>query len=394
MAVAQLKRVGADIDVNNYQFRATGQTILFDGYLRVYMEGKDESEESDRKDEDQNSGEKFLPELKEGDELECDEISPVQHFTKPPPRYTEASLVKKLEEEGIGRPSTYAPTISTIQQRGYIKKEGKQLIPEEVAFTVTDLLAEHFADIVNLKFTAKMEQSLDDIADGKEKRVEFIKGFFGPFEKLIASKKVEVKKEDIMKERILGKDPKSGLEILVRTGRFGPYIQIGRPEDYKKGEKPKSASVPSKLKKDAITLEEALDQLSFPKELGKKGGEVVTVNLGRYGPYVRWGKVTGTLPVDMEPGSVDLKMALEIISTAKEKKKKMSEPLKILGNDPNTKDEIQVKDGRYGPYVTDGTTNASIPKTMDPYKVTIMDAAEWLEKKRHAPKRKGGWKKR
>ncbi|MDP7645634.1 MAG: type I DNA topoisomerase, partial [Candidatus Peribacteraceae bacterium] len=169
MAVAQLKRVGADIDVNNYQFRATGQTILFDGYLRVYMEGKDESEESDRKDEDQNSGEKFLPELKEGDELECDEISPVQHFTKPPPRYTEASLVKKLEEEGIGRPSTYAPTISTIQQRGYIKKEGKQLIPEEVAFTVTDLLAEHFADIVNLKFTAKMEQSLDDIADGKEK---------------------------------------------------------------------------------------------------------------------------------------------------------------------------------------------------------------------------------
>ena len=392
MAVAQVKRVGADIDVKNYQFRATGQTIQFDGYLRVYMEGKDESEESDRKDDEQNNGEKFLPELKEGDVLKCNDINPEQHFTKPPPRYTEASLVKKLEEEGIGRPSTYAPTISTVQQRGYIKKEGKQLIPEDVAFMVTDLLSEHFADIVNLKFTAKMEQSLDDIADGKEKRVEFIKGFFGPFEKLIESKKDEVKKEDVMKERVLGKDPKSGLDVIVRIGRFGPYIQIGRPDECKKGEKPKSASVPKKLSMDSITLEEALAQLSFPKELGKKDGEVVTVNLGRYGPYIRWGKATGTLPTDMEPGDVDLEGALKIVSEAKEKKKKMSEPLKVLGNDPNTKDEIQVKDGRYGPYVTDGTTNASIPKTMDPYKVTIMDAAEWLEKKRHAPKRK--WKKR
>ncbi len=391
MAAAQIKRVGADISVKEYEYRATGQTILFDGYLRVYMEGKDESEEADRKNGD-SSGEKFMPELKEGDDLKCNDIVPEQHFTKPPPRYTEASLVKKLEEEGIGRPSTYAPTINTVQQRGYIVKDGKQLIPEEVAFTVTDLLSEHFPDIVDLKFTATMEQSLDDIADGKEERLKFIKGFFVPFEKLIASKKEEVSRDDVLKERIVGKDPASGLDIIARTGRFGPYIQIGKAEDYKKGEKPKSASIPKGLTKESITLEQALDQLSFPKELGKKDGEVITVNLGRYGPYVKWGKQTGSLPKDKDPSDVDLEFALETIVTAKDKKKKMSEPMKILGEDPNTKDEIQVKDGRYGPYVTDGKTNASIPKMMDPYKVTLMDAAEWLEKKRHAPKRK--WKKR
>ncbi|MBU1911491.1 type I DNA topoisomerase, partial [Patescibacteria group bacterium] len=348
MMEANLKRIGADIVAKQYTFRATGQTVLFDGFMRVYFEGQDESEDSKREESDEvedKQGEKFLPVLSEGDKPKCDELVPEQHFTKPPPRYTEASLVKKLEEEGIGRPSTYAPTISTVQARGYIKKEGKQLIPEDVAFTVTDLLAEHFKDIVDLKFTAKMEQSLDDIAEGKVERVKFLKGFFVPFEKLIASKGKEIKKEDVMKERVIGKDPASGLDVVARIGRFGPYIQIGRPDDYKKGEKPKSASVPKNLNKDTITIEEALAQLSFPKELGKKDKEVVTVNLGRYGPYVRWGKVTGTLPEGMEPTEVTMEMAMEVISTAKERKKKQSEPLRVLGEDLNTKDEVVVKEG-------------------------------------------------
>jgi len=396
MADAQLKRVGVDIAAGDYTFRATGQTVLFDGFMRVYSEGKDESDDEKRVGEDQDDerqdGEKFLPELKESDDLTCNEILPEQHFTKPPPRYTEASLVKKLEEEGIGRPSTYAPTINTVQQRGYIHKEGKQLIPEDVAFTVTDLLAEHFPDVVDLTFTATMEQSLDDIAEGKQERVKFLKGFFVPFEKLVQSKGKEVQREDVLKERVLGKDPKSGFEVLVRTGRFGPYVQLGRPDDAK--EKPRSASVPKEVGKDNITLDEALDLLSFPKEIGTKDKEVITVNLGRFGPYIRWGKQTATLPADSNPSKFTLEEAVTLLSEAKDKKKKASEPLKVLGTDPNTKGEVQVKEGRYGPYVTDGTTNASIPDRFDPYTINLMDACDLLEKRRaRGPGRRGGWKK-
>ena len=380
MAPAQIKRVGADISAGKYIFRATGQTILFDGYMRVYSEGRDDTNE-----EGGNDGEKYLPKLAEGDNLECRGIAPQQHFTKPPARYSDATLVKALEEDGIGRPSTYAPTISTIQQRGYIRKEGKQLVPEEIAFTVTDLLSGHFKDIVDLKFTAKMEQSLDDIAEGKAARTEFIRGFYVPFEKLVGTKKTEISKADILKERVIGRDPKTGLEILARTGRFGPYVQLGRPE--KGVAKPRSASIPKGKNKEELTLEEALALLEFPKNLGKFGGEDVTVNLGRFGPYVKCGKATAALPKESEPSLVTLEQAKEILKTAKERKGKSAEPLRVLGNDPNTKAEVSVKEGRYGPYVTDGTVNASIPDRFDPNKITIMDACELLEKKRHAPTR-------
>ncbi|MBI3618801.1 DNA topoisomerase I, partial [Candidatus Peregrinibacteria bacterium] len=273
MAAAELKRVGADIQAlrsvsgqalpsgsgqalssgsgqGNYIFRATGQTVLFDGYLRAYQEGRDEGDA--KKDDDVEDGEKLLPPLSQGETLLLQALKPEQHFTKPPPRYTEASLVKKLEEEGIGRPSTYAPTISTIQQRGYIKKEGKQLLPEDVAFTVTDLLAEHFTDIVDLAFTATMEQSLDDIAEGTITSPAFLRSFFGPFEKRVQEKTKEIQKKDVLKERMLGRDPQSHLEVVARTGRFGPYVQLGRPEHLpkpKKGKKIKlkSASLPKHL---------------------------------------------------------------------------------------------------------------------------------------------------
>ncbi len=401
MAAAQLKRVGADIAASKYIFRATGQTVLFDGYYRVYSEGVDASDDKHRKDDEEGedkSGEKFLPPLSQGEDLKCEQVTPEQHFTKPPPRYTEASLVKKLEEEGIGRPSTYAPTISTVQQRGYIRKEGKQLAPEDVAFTVTDLLTEHFTDIVDLKFTATMEQKLDDIAEGKENRVHFLKGFFGPFKELVDSKGKEVKKEDVLKERVLGKDEKTGLDIVVLTGRFGPYVQVGTPQDVKDGKikgKPSSASLETGMTRDGITLEEALQLLSFPRELGKKDGEPVTANKGRFGPYIKWGKVTVSLPKDMSPLDVDMAAAETLILEAKDRKKKEAEPLKSLGKDPNTKGEVLVKDGRYGPYVTDGKTNASIPKRLLPEDVDLVMACELLEKKRNAPPRKkGGFKKK
>jgi DNA topoisomerase-1 len=392
MAAAELKRIGADIAAADYVFRATGQTILFDGFLRVYREDRDEGDELEDDD-----GEKFLPPLKEGDALTLEELKPEQHFTKPPPRYTEASLVKKLEEEGIGRPSTYAPTISTIQQRGYIKKEGKQLIPEDIAFMVTDLLAEHFSDIVDLAFTARMEQALDDIAEGHHKSGQFLHSFYGPFQRLVAEKTKEISKKDILKERVLGRDPDSGLDVVARTGRFGPYVQLGHPEDVpqKKGKKKiklKSASLPKHISLDDVTLEQALSLLSFPRDLGESGGERILLAVGRFGPYLRLGKITVSVAPTTDILAIDHDAAMRLITEAKEKKEKAQQAMRTLGADPATGAEIQVKDGRYGPYVTDGKTNASLGKKRSPDTITLEDAADLLAKKRARGPSK--WKRR
>lgn len=394
MAEAQLKRVGADIVAGRYTFRATGQTVTFDGYLRVYLEGRDEPELPQASDEEEGTG--TLPPLREGEALACKGLLPEQHFTKPPPRFTEASLVKKLEEEGIGRPSTYAPTISTIQQRGYIKKEGKQLIPEEIACTVTDLLTEHFPDIVDLAFTAKMEQSLDDIAEGDLQSLTFLRGFYKPFHKLIETKTEEVKKGDVLKDRVIGVDPETGLDVLARTGRFGPYIQLGHIE-LKKGEKlkdkpkPKSASIPKSIGKDAITLEQALALLAFPRSLGQKDGEVVEVHRGRFGPYVKWGKATASLGREFDPSTITFEQAVQFLASSKERKAQAAEPLRTLGNDPITGAMIEVKTGRYGPYVTDGKTNCSLPKRFTPEAIALEEASDLLAKKRaRGPSKWGG----
>ena len=392
MPAAQFKRVAADITVHAYTFRATGQTVIFDGFLRVYCEWKDEDAGQDE------DGEKFLPPLTVGDALLCNELKPDQHFTKPPAHYTEASLVKKLEEEGIGRPSTYAPTISTIQQRGYIHKDGKNLIPEDIAFTVTDLLAEHFPDIVNLAFTAQMEQSLDDIAEGGNESTKFLRGFFGPFKKLVDIKTKEIKKTDVLKERVLGTDHKTGLEVLVRTGRFGHYVQLGRMETKKEKKKkkvegPKTAGLPKHLRLDDVTLLQALNLLSFPRVLGQYESNDLSVILGRYGPYIKCGDVTAAIPNEVEPASVDIEQAIEFLTIAAEKKKQAATPMRTLGKDPTTGGEILVKDGRFGPYVTDGKTNASLGKKFDPLSITFDQAVELLVKKRARPPRKWGKKK-
>lgn len=384
MSAAELKRVGADIAAGRFTFRATGQTIVFDGYLRVYQEGKDEGDA--KKEEDVEEGGALLPPLHEGDPLSLLTLAPEQHFTKPPPRYTEASLVKKLEEEGIGRPSTYAPTISTVQQRGYIKKEGKQLLPEDVAFTVTDLLAEHFRDIVDLAFTAKMEQSLDDIAEGATTGAKFLKGFYAPFEQLVQDKTKEIQKKDVLKERILGIDPESRLPVVARTGRFGPYVQLGKPEDLpkKKGKekvKLKSASIPKHISLDDVTMEQALALLSFPKELGKVEGEPLVLAIGRFGPYLKCGDVSVSLR-DKDPLAVTFEDAQQLLHESKEQKKKAAQPLKTLGTDPESGGTILIKDGRFGPYVTDGKTNASLGKKRTPESLTLEDAIDLLKKKR------------
>ncbi len=391
MPQAEFKRVGADISAGKYTFRATGQTIIFDGFLRVYREDRDEGDEHPEGDD----SEAILPPLKEGDALDLDELTPEQHFTKPPPRYTEASLVKMLEEQGIGRPSTYAPTISVVQQRGYIRKDGKQLIPEEIAFTVTDLLKEHFPNIVDLAFTATMEQSLDDIAEGNVKTKEFLHGFFDPFKKHVDQKTKDIKKSDILKERVLGKDPTTGLEVIVRTGRFGPYVQLGRLDPNapkpKKGEKKvkkeslKTASLPKHILIDDATMEQAMSLLAFPRKLGVHDGGEVTVFLGRFGPYVKWGEKTASLG-EIDPGSVTLQQAVQYVVESAERKKKAAEPLRTLGKNPSGKD-VFVKSGRYGPYVTDGDTNCSVPKRFTPETITLDEAVELLEKKKTSPKR-------
>jgi len=310
-----------------------------------------------------------------------------------------------LEEEGIGRPSTYAPTISTIQQRGYVVKDGKQLKPNDVAFTVTDLLAEHFQDIVDLKFTAQMEQSLDDIAEGRTDGPKFLRGFYDPFADLVKSKSQEIKKEDVMKERILGVDPKTSLPVVVRVGRFGPYVQLGQYDPAEKAEKGKkkvkkpdlkTASVPKHITAETVTLEQALGLLSFPRLLGEKDGENVLAHLGRFGPYVQHGKATCAMPKEADPLSITLDQALALIADRKAQRAKAEAAMRELGKDPASGGDVKVKVGRFGPYVTDGTTNASIGKKCDPEKITLDEAAQLLAKKRAAPasKWKGKWAKK
>jgi DNA topoisomerase-1 len=387
MAQAILNQVGVDIEVmaggaakkSGYQFRATGQSIKFAGFMSVYME--DHDDEDVKKDDEES----FLPALSVGEAVKEKEMNYTQHFTKPPARYTEASLVKKLESEGIGRPSTYAPTIGTIIARGYIEKDGRQLKPKDIAMIVIDLLVEHFKRIVDYKFTANMEDQLDAVEEGKIDWVPMLAEFYKPFHENIEKKDKELKKEDLLKEKVLGVDEKSGMEIVVRHGRFGAFVQLGnftKEELDAMEEKPRRASLPKGVFFDTVTLEEALVYLSLPREIGEHNGEKVIVTTGRFGPYMKVGKLNVSLGKDHDPYTIELAAAKTLIKEAAEAKKKAAKPLREFDEDPVSGGKVLVKTGRFGPYVTDGKTNASLGKKLSPEDVTFEQALELLAKKR------------
>ncbi len=316
MPAAELNRTTVDLIANEYTFRANGSTILFDGFMKVYQSAK----------------EKLLPTLKKGDAVETTSITPTQHFTEPPARYSDATLVKTLEEHGIGRPSTYAPTITTIIDRGYVERDdNKKLAPTDVAMIVSDLLVKHFPSVIDYDFTAKMEGTLDDIAEGKAQWIPALRAFYDPFHKNLEEKTKSVKREDIMPDRVLGTDPGSGLPVIAKTGRFGGFVQLG---EYSKADKdagkpkPKSASLLKGMTIESITLEQAFDCLSFPKTLGKNSqGEDVLVAIGRFGPYIKAGEVSGNLENALNYLAEHLEKQYRLV---KQVKSAMAYPLFIL----------------------------------------------------------------
>ncbi len=331
-------------------FVAKGQRVVFPGFLQAYTEGLEAPSAA--------AGEKdvILPKVEKDQLLPLKKLNLEQLFTKPPPRYTEASLVKKMESEGIGRPSTYAPTISTIQDRGYVEvTPEKQLKPTSIGEVVTDFLTNHFSEIVNLGFTAKIERNFDRISNGEEEWVEMMGGFYQPFHERVVEKDGSVTRAEVLKRRELGTDPESGKPVSVSIGRYGPMVQIGTREDE---EKPRFASLPDNLNLNDVSFEEAMECFALPRTLGNyENGEEIIVNNGRFGPYVKLGKNFFSLPKGEDPLKTDLAQAIEIVREGLEKKAKST--IHDFG-------EILVLDGRYGPYIKSGKKNYKIPKGIAP----------------------------
>ncbi|HAU66356.1 MAG: topoisomerase protein [Candidatus Uhrbacteria bacterium GW2011_GWF2_39_13] len=368
---AQVNRTSVDIMVSTSVFRASGSSVAFDGFMKVY----------------QSTKEKLLPDLVEAELVETKAITCEQHFTEPPARYSDASLVKALEEFGIGRPSTYAPTISTIIDRGYVERDDhKKLAPTDIALIVNDVLVEHFRQIVDYEFTAIMENTLDEVAEGKVDWVPTLEAFYGPFHKNLQEKSKLLNREDIMPDRILGIDPETKLPISVKTGRFGGFVQVGEytKEDKEEGKpKPKSASLLKGMNIESLTLAQALECLSLPREVGvTEEGEKIMAALGRFGPYLKAGDVSASLKEPYDPINVDEATARMILKESAELKKKMVTPIAEFGKDPASDGEILLKHGRFGPYLTDGITNASLGRKLAPELMTRELAIEMLTKKR------------
>lgn len=379
---ATLESTTIDLLAKKYTFRANGSVIVFDGFMKVYKSAK----------------ETILPELKKGDGVSAQSIMPEQHFTQPPARYSDATLVKVLEEYGIGRPSTYAPTISTVIDRGYVDRDdNKKLFPTDTAYIVNDLLVEHFPQIVDIEFTATMEKTLDEIAEGTIHRVPTLEAFYGPFHSNLEKKTEEITYADVVKERKLGKDPKTGKMIVVKTGRFGPYVQLGEwPEEdrKKKINKPKIASLLSDMDMETVKLEDVLKLFELPRTVGAlEDGTPITAQSGPYGPYLKAGKTNASIQ-EQQIFTLQEDEARTIIIETTKKKEEMKKPIAELGEDPESGKPILVKNGRFGPYVTDGTTNASISKKIDPLAITHDMAVEMLVKKRERVTKKGGGKKK
>ena len=426
------------------EFAANGRVISFPGFLRAYVEGSDdpEAELEDR--------EVRLPRLAVGDSLAAEELHPEGHTTQPPARYTEASLVKALEEMGVGRPSTYATILDTIQSRGYVWKKGTALVPSWTAFAVVALLEQYFAKLVDYGFTAEMEEDLDEIARGDEEPLPWLTRFyfgspgakddgtglkqmvaerlaeidaravnsipiggvesgvvvrvgrFGPYvqegekraslpDDLAPDELTPERARELLdappaerSDRVVGDDPDTGLPVLVRAGRYGPYVQLGRAEEL--STKPKTASLLSGMSPEDVTLDEALRLLTLPRNLGRNeaGGEEVVADNGRYGPYVRRGTDYRSLENEDQLFTVTLDEALDLFSKPRSRRARQAAqpPLAELGPDPVSGAPVVVKDGRFGPYVTDGTVNASLRRGDSVETLTIERAAELLAERR------------
>ncbi len=339
-----------------HRFRATGSTLRHAGFIAVYQEGRDEAAAAEDEEE------RRLPELTQGLVVDLLDIAADQHFTEPPPRYTEASLVKTLEEYGIGRPSTYASIISTLQSREYVEMEGKRFHPTDIGRIVNSFLTQHFTRYVDYDFTAKLEDELDEISRGEKDWIPVLEGFWKDFSTQVEDKAVSVSRAEAVQSRDLGLDPGSGRPVSVRMGRYGPIVQIGTKDDE---EKPRFAGLLPGQKMDQVTLDEALALFRLPRDLGETpDGEPVQVNVGRFGPYVKYGRKFASLGPDDDVWSIELPRALEIVA-----EKKALDAQKYIKSFPDA--GIEVLNGRYGPYITDGKKNAKIPKDREPASLTL-----------------------
>jgi DNA topoisomerase-1 len=439
-------------------FGASGKAIEFPGFRRAYVEGSDDP------DAELEEQETLLPKLTVGETVSADRaarvhlvsLEPRRHETAPPARYTEASLVKELERLGIGRPSTYASTIGTIERRGYVFRQGKALVPSFTAFAVTRLLRGHFGDLVDVAFTAEMEEDLDQISRGEREWLDFIKEFYrgdrnhrgledavrqaeeradyplievgtdpdsgdpirvrigryGPFLQLgeggpgrTASLAPDIAPADLSADkamtllrakaegpRLLGVDPASGLNVYAIHGRFGAYVQLGETPEKGDKTKPKRSSLTGGLTESTVSLDEALKLLALPRELGThpESGQPIVAGLGRFGPYVKHGDDFRSLTPDDDLFTVTLERALALFAEPKRSMRRQAAPKRVLRTiDVAGGQPLQVLDGRYGPYVTDGETNASIPRGTDPATLSVEAAQALLEARRGAPPRPG-----
>ena len=368
MIHATLDTVAIDLACGrDNSFRANGSTIRDPGFMRVYIEDKDEPKKDDNK-------ENLLPPLQEGDIVDLNEIRLEQHFTEPPPRYSEASLVKALEEYGIGRPSTYASIITTLLDREYVELESKRFHPTDVGRVVARFLTQHFKQYVDYDFTAQLEDSLDAISRGEKDWLPLMEDFWSSFKTQVDDKMENVSRDEAIQARQLGVDEKTGKPISVRMGRYGPFVQIGTREDE---EKPRFAGLRPGQKMDTITLEEALELFKLPRELGvSPEGEQISANIGRFGPYVKYDNKFVSLKVKEgdDPFTITLERALELV--AEKKEFDANREIKVFeGTD------IKILRGRYGPYITDGNKNARIPKDVeDPASLDLETCQELIEK--------------
>ena len=341
-------------------FRATGTTIAEPGFMMVYAESQDEEQ----------AEEGALPVLKEGEKVNLKEVRIDQHFTEPPPRYSEASLVKTLEEYGIGRPSTYASIISTLLQRDYVELDKKRFRPTDIGRIVNNFLTNHFGHYVDYDFTAKLEDELDAVSRGEKDWIPLLREFWKPFKDTVTDKEASVSRKEATQARQLGTDPASGLPVSARMGRYGPYIAIGDTDNEEA--KPKFFGLRPGQRIDTITLEEALALTKLPRQLGTTpDGVAVSTNIGRFGPYIRHGDKFVSLKAEDDPYTLTLERALELIEA-----KRLADAARELRVFPDT--GVRILNGRFGPYVTDGSKNARIPKDVEPGSLSLEQCQELL----------------